>query len=79
MRAPASTYLGDLMAAQDREADAQRALAQTMATYQVAVLNLQRAQGTLLGYTKIGASRSEQGDLPVIRLEKGSAPSQGGK
>lgn len=72
MRAPASTYLGDLMAAQDREADAQRVFAQSMATYQVAVLNLQRAQGTLLGYTLIGTARSEQDGLPVIRLEKGA-------
>ena len=79
MRAPASTYLGDLMAAQDREADAQRVFAQAMATYQVAVLNLQRAQGTLLGYTLVGSTRSEQDGLPVIKLEKGAPSAQGGK
>ncbi len=77
MRAPASTYLGDLMAAQDREADAQRVLAQSLATYQVAVLNLQRAQGTLLEYTAIRSVRSEHDRLPEIRLEKGSPAPQG--
>lgn len=71
MREPTSPYILDLMGAQDRQMDAERALAQSVATYQVAVLNLQRAQGTLLESSSIAPVRSEADELPVLKLEKG--------
>jgi outer membrane protein TolC len=74
MRAPASPFILDLMEAQDRQIEAERALAQAVATYQVAVLNLQRAQGTLLEFTSIAPVRSVENGLPVIKLEKKPAP-----
>ncbi|MBI3099519.1 MAG: TolC family protein [Planctomycetes bacterium] len=72
MRAAASNYLSDLLAAQDRAVDAERALAQAVAVYQVALLNLQRAQGTLLEFSSVRSIRSVDGDLPVLRMEKGA-------
>lgn len=74
MRAPASSYILDLMEAQDRQVSAERALAQSLATYQVAALNLQRAQGMLLEVSAIAPVRSMEGNLPMIRMEKKTPP-----
>lgn len=70
MKEPASRFLEDLLEAQDRQTTAERALAQALATYQVALLNLQRAQGTLLESASIRQVRSGENDLPTIRLQK---------
>jgi outer membrane protein TolC len=71
MRAPASPYILDLLAARDRQLEAERAAVQALATYQVAVLNLQRAQGILLEVSSIAPVRSQENELPVIKLEQG--------
>lgn len=66
---PTSHFILDLMAAQDRQVGAERGLATALAVYQVAVLNLQRAKGTLLQYAHVVPVRSQEDDLPVLRLE----------
>jgi outer membrane protein TolC len=74
MRAPASSYLRDLVDAQDRQAETERALTQALAVYQVSLLNLQRAQGTLLEFSSIHTVRSEKDGLPLLELEKTPPP-----
>ena len=64
-------YLRLLIEAQDRLAQAQEDFAASTAAYNVALVNLQRAQGTLLSYQDIKITRSkDRDDLPVLHLQK---------
>ncbi len=66
---PAIGYLQLLIEAQDRLAQAEENFARATAIYNVAMVNLQRSQGTLLKYQDLKVTRTEdpQG-LPVLRL-----------
>ncbi|HUS93022.1 MAG TPA: TolC family protein [Phycisphaerae bacterium] len=73
---PVVGYLQLLLDAQDRLANAQEAFSQTSAIYNVAMVNLQRAQGTLLTYEDIEIIEDEDEDdegLPALRLIKKKA------
>ena len=69
---PAIGYLQLLLDAQDRLAEAEGNFSRSTAVYNVAMVNLQRAQGTLLKYENIQATRTtdDETGLPVMTLEK---------
>ncbi|OPX23876.1 MAG: hypothetical protein B1H04_03265 [Planctomycetales bacterium 4484_123] len=68
-------YLRLLIDAQERLAQAQQDLAASTASYNVALVNLQRAQGTLLSYQDLKITRTkDKDDLPVLNLEKKKKP-----
>jgi outer membrane protein TolC len=69
----ASGYLDLLVDSQDRLASAEEEFARSQVIYNVAMLNLQRAQGTLLTYENVEVVRVEpkkHGELPELKLEK---------
>ncbi len=71
----AINYLQLLLEAQDRLAVAEQEFARAAVIYNVAMLNLQRAQGTLLKYENIAMVEGEDADgLPKMRLQ----PAAGG-
>ena len=69
----AAAYLEMLVDTQDRLATGEEDFARSVVVYNVALLNLQRAQGTLLKYEDIQVTRVEpkkKGELPELKLEK---------
>lgn len=69
----AGGYLDLLVDAQDRLASAEEEFARSQVIYNVSLLNLQRAQGTLLKYEDVEVVRVEpkkDGELPELKLEK---------
>ncbi|KPK80690.1 MAG: hypothetical protein AMJ81_11575 [Phycisphaerae bacterium SM23_33] len=70
-------YLQLLIDAQDRLAQAEEDFTRSAAAYNVAMVNLQRAQGTLLKYDDLTiAEKEDQDGLPVLQLQKsGQTPS----
>lgn len=72
-----SLYLEKLLDAQQRRAMAREDFLTAIAGYNVALVNLDRAKGTLLRQEKIAAQRNEDGQrLPVIELVKEEAVAQ---
>jgi outer membrane protein TolC len=73
-----ATYLDSLLNAQDRLTGNEEEFLKSVATYNVALTNLQKAQGTLLSYESVRLQRTkdDQG-LPQYNLEK-IAPTKSG-
>jgi len=68
---PAIGYLQLLIDSQDRLADAEEDFARSSAIYSVAMIHLQRAQGTLLKYEDLEIVRTEDDEgVPELKLEK---------
>ncbi len=68
---PAIGYLQLLIEAQDRLAAAEEQFTRSNVIYNVAAVNLQRAQGTLLKYEDIEIIETEdKDDLPELKLQK---------
>ncbi len=69
---PAVGYLEFLIEAQDRQALAEERFLQALATYNVALVTLERAKGNLLNYENISVDRTwdDERDLPRLRLQK---------
>lgn len=69
-------YLQFLIETQDRLAQAEEDFSTACTIYNVAMVNLQRAQGTLLRYENLKITREEDAKgLPVLNLERiGAAP-----
>jgi len=66
---PAIGYLQLLLEAQERLAEAEEDFARASTIYNVAMVNLQRSQGTLLKYQDLKVTRTEDDQgLPVLRL-----------
>jgi len=66
---PAIGYLQLLLEAQERLAEAEEDFARASTIYNVAMVNLQRSQGTLLKYQDLKVTRTEDDqDLPVLKL-----------
>ena len=65
-------YLDNLLDSQDRRSNAEEEFIRAAANYQIAIVNLERAKGSLLSYSTIDVVRTkdDQG-LPQLRLEKG--------
>ena len=69
----AATYLDTMLDAQDRRAKAEEEFILAAADYQVAVVNLERAKGSLLIYSDVTVMRGkDEQNLPQLWLEKGA-------
>ena len=66
----ASLVLENLLAAQDRLADAEYALLQTLVTYNLSVINLKRATGELLEYERVAWGTANVNCLPTTLPHK---------
>ncbi len=67
----APTYFEYVLDSQDRLLKANDDFLESLATYNVAITNLQKSQGTLLSYEKVEIHRSiDSHGLPVMNLEK---------
>ena len=68
------SFLEFLLDAQERVSVAEREYAESVATYNVSLVNLERAQGSLLRYSDVGAGpvidEEARDGLPEMRLEK---------
>jgi hypothetical protein len=70
----APTYFEYLLEAQNRYVQANSDYFNSLATYNVAIVNLQKAQGTLLSYKNISIQKSHDKEgLPQLHLEKDTA------
>ena len=68
-----ASYLDTLLDSQDRRAGAEEEFIRSAANYQIAIVNLERAKGSLLTYSDVSIVRdTDEKRLPVIRLEKGA-------
>ena len=68
-----ASYLDTLLDSQDRRAGAEEEFIRSAANYQIAIVNLERAKGSLLAYSDVSIVRdTDEKRLPVIRLEKGA-------
>ncbi len=67
-----ASYLSTLLDSQDRRANAEEEFIRAAANYQISIVNLERAKGSLLTYSKVNVVRGkdDQG-LPQLHLEKG--------
>jgi outer membrane protein TolC len=65
-----SNYLENLLAAQERLADAEFAFLRSIAAYNISLVNLERSKGTLLKYENFEPKRSRKEGLPVLKYEK---------
>jgi len=66
-----TAYLDSILSAQNRLTVAEEEFAKSATTYQVAVLNFERAQGNLLTYEDISIVRTkDQKKLPLLELQK---------
>lgn len=74
-----SSYLDQWLDSQTRLEVAEQEFARVATIYQVAVVNLERAQGNLLNYEDISIVRTEdENGLPLLELQKGvRKPSDG--
>jgi len=71
---PAIGYLQLLLEAQQRQAEAEEDFARASTLYNVAMVNLQRAQGTLLQYKDLQVTEDEdERGLPLLKLSKTEA------
>ena len=67
-----ASYLSTLLDSQDRRANAEEEFIRAAANYQIAIVNLERAKGTLLSYTNVNVVRGKDDrGLPQLHLEKG--------
>jgi len=66
----APAYLEFLLESQDRRTAAEEAFLGALATYNVALVSLERAKGTLLTYEDLEVKRIEEEDPEHIWLEK---------
>jgi outer membrane protein TolC len=67
-----ASYLSTLLDSQDRRANAEEEFIRAAANYQIAIVNLERAKGTLLGYSNVNVVRSkDELGLPRLYLDKG--------
>lgn len=65
-------YLSTLLDSQDRRANAEEEFIRAAANYQIAIVNLERAKGTLLSYSNVNVVRGQDDRrLPQLHLEKG--------
>lgn len=66
-------YLDTLIDSQDRRSFVEEEFIRSAANYQIAIVNLERAEGRLLNYKAVSVirDRDEKG-LPQLRLEKGA-------
>jgi hypothetical protein len=71
----AGVLLEDLLSAQDRLADAELGYTSSLVAYNVALIDLKRATGTLLEFEQITPAEACCDGLPTLMLEKASAPS----
>jgi len=71
---PALGYIELLIDAQDRLAEAEEDFARSTVIYNVAAVNLQRAQGTLLKYEDLEVRRIKQEGPDELRIEKVERP-----
>jgi hypothetical protein len=62
-------FLDNLLLAQDRLAEAEFGFATAEVTYSLALINLKRAQGTLLQSERIEPTRIYDGQLPALILD----------
>jgi outer membrane protein TolC len=71
-----NSYLEFLLEAQDRQALAEERFLNALATYNVALVSLERAKGNLLNYEgiTIERSRDEERDIPQLRLVRDAPP-----
>jgi len=70
----APTYFEYVLDSQDRLLKANDDFLESLSTYNVAITNLQKSQGTLLSYEKVEIHRSiDAHGLPVMNLEKTDA------
>ncbi len=68
-----SIYLDQLIDAQDRRANSEEEFIRAAANYQVAIVNLERAKGSLLSYENVSVVRTRDAKgLPTITLQKGA-------
>lgn len=70
-----TAYLDSLLSSQNRLTIAEEEFAKTATTYQLAVLNFERAQGNLLNYEDISIVRTtdpKNKKLPLLKLQKGA-------
>ena len=69
----AANYLDTVLDAQDRRANAEEEFIRAAANYQIAVVNLERAKGSLLTYSDVTVMRGkDEQNLPQLWLEKGA-------
>lgn len=67
-----ASYLSTLLDSQDRRATAEEEFIRAAANYQIAIVNLERAKGTLLSYSNVNVVRGQDDrSLPQLHLEKG--------
>jgi outer membrane protein len=72
---PGSAYLELLLTSQERLASAEEGLLRSSVAYNVALVNLERAQGTLLQYEEIEAQRVEPEEgVPYQELRRAPRP-----
>jgi outer membrane protein TolC len=68
-----ATYLSTLLDSQDRRANAEEEFIRAAANYQIAIVNLERAKGSLLAYSDVSVVRGkDELGLPQLHLEKGA-------
>jgi len=73
-----TAYLDSLLGSQNRLTVAEEEFAKTSTSYQLAVLNFERAQGNLLNYEDISVVRTRDKDrLPLLKLQKGANEAKG--
>ncbi len=67
-----TNYLDTLLDSQDRRSNAEEEFIRAAANYQIAIVNLERAKGSLLHYSAVDVVRTKDDHgLPLLRLEKG--------
>ena len=75
-----TAYLDSLLSAQNRLTFAEEEFAKTATTYQLSMLNFERAQGNLLRFEDINITRTtdpKNNKLPILKLQKGKENSNG--
>lgn len=75
-----TAYLDSLLSSQNRLTVAEEEFAKTATSYQLAVLNFERAQGNLLNYQDISIVRTtdpKNKKLPLLKLQKGQNEAKG--
>jgi outer membrane protein len=66
-------FLDNLLLAQDRLAEAEFGFATAEVTYNLALINLKRAQGTLLQSERVEQIRMYDNQLPALILDSGGS------
>ncbi len=67
-----ASYLDTLLDSQDRRSNSEEEFIRAAANYQIAIVNLERAKGSLLNYSAVDVVRTKDDrGLPLLRLEKG--------